>query len=354
MGVKGIITEIQRFSLNDGPGIRTTVFFKGCNMRCAWCHNPETINPDPEIMFTELNCIGCLKCVGVCHSGAQTVISGEQAEICNSQTEKTGLHAFDRDKCTGCGKCAEICYAEAMTVSGHEMSVAEIMREVEQDRIYYSRSGGGITLSGGEPSCQPAFARELMIACRERHIQTGLETNMLAPYEELAPLLELTDILMADIKLIDDDAHREWTGAGNKRILENLRRACGNVRGGKVCEGGSAVCDAGRGGDKGDELGATISGVSGAGKSGLKVIIRTPLVPGITDSDENIAGIAEFISGLGGVLYYELLNYNPLGDVKYRGLGMGNRFASQKPLGAARLEALKKVAEGSGVPVRVG
>jgi len=304
MGMKGVITEIQRFSLNDGPGIRTTVFFKGCNMRCAWCHNPETINPEPEIMFTELNCIGCLKCIGVCHSGAQTEIGG--------------LHAFDRDKCTGCGKCAEICYAEAMTVSGKEMSVAEIMREVEQDRIYYSRSGGGITLSGGEATCQPAFARELMKACRESHIQTGLETNMLAPYEELEPLLELTDILMADIKLIDDGAHREWTGVGNKRIMENLRRACGEIRG------------------------------------GLKIIIRTPLVPGITDSDENIAGIAEFISGLNGVLDYELLNYNPLGDVKYRGLGMENRNAALKPLGADRLEALKKVAEGSGVPVRVG
>lgn len=304
MGMKGVITEIQRFSLNDGPGIRTTVFFKGCNMRCAWCHNPETINPEPEIMFTELNCIGCLKCIGVCHSGAQTEIGG--------------LHAFDRDKCTGCGKCAEICYAEAMTVSGKEMSVAEIMREVEQDRIYYSRSGGGITLSGGEATCQPAFARELMKACRESHIQTGLETNMLAPYEELEPLLELTDILMADIKLIDDGAHREWTGVGNKRIMENLRRACGEIRG------------------------------------GLKIIIRTPLVPGITDSDENIAGIAEFISGLNGVLDYELLNYNPLGDVKYRGLGMENRNAALKPLGADRLEALKKVAEDSGVPVRVG
>jgi len=300
--MKGIVTDIQRFSLSDGPGIRTTVFFKGCNMRCAWCHNPETINPKQEIMYTQSNCIGCLKCVCACRTGAQTDLGG--------------MHAFIREKCVNCGRCAEICYPEAMAVSGKTMTVDDVMREIAQDRIYYDRSGGGVTLSGGEATCQAEFALALMRACRDEGIQVGLESNLLAPYKDLEPLFEYTDILMADIKLMDDGGHREWVGVGNARVLENMRRAGDGSR--------------------------------------SRMIVRTPLIPGVTDSDDNIRQIAAFVSGLKDIMYYELLNFNPLGDGKYRGLGMENRFASARPLNAERLKRLKQIAEESGVPTRIG
>jgi len=272
--MKSLITDIQRFSLSDGPGIRTTVFFKGCNMRCSWCHNPETLSLGPDLMFYPAKCIGCGRCFALCD--AHKLVDGK--------------HLIDRSLCTHCGKCAEVCYAQALVVSGREMTVEEIMAEVRQDKAYYEASGGGVTLSGGETLCHAEFAARLARACKAEGIHVAIETNLSLPLAQIKPLLAEVDLIMADCKLFDDSQHRKHTGISNKTVLENLR----------------AIRD-------------------------IPMIVRTPLIPGVTATEENLTAIARFLSGKENLLYYQLLNFNPLGITKYQSLDAPNPFASAKP-----------------------
>ncbi|MDR1061258.1 MAG: glycyl-radical enzyme activating protein [Clostridiales bacterium] len=300
--MKGIVTEIQRFSLKDGPGIRTTVFLKGCNMACKWCHNPETLSMGRELMRHPEHCISCGACISACRHGAMA--SGRDGGV-----------AFSRDKCVSCGACADGCFTGALAMSGTEMGVDDVMREVMQDADYYRNSGGGITISGGEAMCQPEFADALLRAARDAGVSTAIETNMLADWNVYERLLPALDLVMLDIKLACDSEHRRWTGAGNARVLANAAKIAGRI----------------------------------------PTIIRTPIIPGVNDSAEAISPIASFIKGLGGkVEYYELLLYNPLGEGKYRALGMEHLFSGAKPAGEERQALLRKVAEGAGVPVRIG
>ena len=296
--MKTLITDIQRFSLNDGPGIRTTVFFKGCNMRCAWCHNPETLSNERELMFYPDKCIGCGKCFGVCPSGAQ-------------RTEG-GIHVVDRSQCIACGKCAEVCYAEALTMIGREMTVEQIMAEIVQDKAYYEASGGGVTLSGGEVLCHADFALSLARACRAEGIPVAIETNLSFPYEHIKPLLSEVDLVMADLKLFDDEAHKQYVGVSNKNTLDNLARV------------------------------------------GKPLIVRTPLIPEVTDTKENLRAIGEFLAGLDNLLCYQLLNFNPLGASKYRGLDAENPFRDARPLSDERLREISALLCDLPIHVKVG
>ncbi len=296
----GMITDIQRFSLNDGPGIRTTVFFKGCDMRCAWCHNPETISPQRELHYHSRNCIDCFHCVEVCPVGAHG--------------NRQGKHSFDPALCIGCGNCAEICYPGAMEMSGKSMSVQQVMEEILQDKPYYADSGGGVTLSGGEVLCQLPFAVALAKACRAEGIPVAIETNLNLPFEGMRPLLEQLDLVMCDIKLYDPGAHQKWVGADNSRVLENVKKLA---------------------------------------EAGVPIIVRTPLIPGATDSEENIGSIAGFLAGAENLRYYELLNFNPLGASKYDSLSRSNPFADARPLPQEKLLALQAVAEARGVTTRI-
>lgn len=297
-----MITEIQRFSLNDGPGIRTTVFFKGCNLKCAWCHNPETISPLRELHCYADKCIGCFKCVYACPSKAHKKLNG--------------AHMFYKNLCIKCGKCADICYAGAMAVSGTKMTVEEVMFEIVQDKAYY-RDGGGVTLSGGEVLCQADFAAALIDACHAQGIQVGIETNLSLPWNVCAPLIEKADLIMCDLKIFDNEQHTKWVGAGCQGIKDNICRLAG---------------------------------------TGKPWIVRTPLIPGVSDSADNIAAIAGFLrqTSSDSLLYYELLNFNPLGDSKYRSLKKQNPFADTKPLPFERLSALAAIAAGQGVETRIG
>lgn len=297
----GRITEVQRFSLTDGPGIRTTVFFKGCNMRCAWCHNPETVHAGNELMVWPERCIGCGHCVPVCPSGAHFV--------------RDGAVGFDRDKCVNCGRCAEVCFPGAMTMAAKEMSVAQVMAEIVQDRAYYLDSDGGVTLSGGEVFCQPEFAGALISACCEENIPVAAETNLNWEFAAMRPMLEKLSLVMFDLKIVSPDAHQKWTGTDNALILANIREL--------------------------DSL-------------GIPLIGRTPLIPGVTDGAENIVAVAAELAGLKNLVRYELLNFNPLGASKYRALGVRDGFASARPLGKERLDELTAAASASGVQVIVG
>lgn len=300
--MNGIITEIERFALHDGPGIRTTVFFKGCNMRCAWCHNPETLSERRELHYYAGKCIGCYKCVYACPSKAHKRINNE--------------HRFFPNLCVRCGKCAGICYAGAMAVSGTPITVEDAMKEILPDKPYYQNSGGGVTLSGGEVLCQQEFAEALTDACHAEGIPVGIETNLSFPWEQIEPFIKKLDLIMCDLKLYESEAHKTWTGLGSETIKENIRKLA---------------------------------------QTGIPFLVRTPLIPGTTDSDENIADIAGFLAAADTghtMMYYELLNFNPLGDTKYQSLRRNNPFANAKPLPKERLRKLKAIAERAGILVR--
>lgn len=285
---EGVVTSIQRFSLNDGPGIRTTVFFKGCNLRCGWCHNPETIHPKNELLIFSEKCIHCGHC----------------REICPSP-----------EKCSGCGKCAEVCWAGAREMAGCRVTVEDVMAQVIQDEDYYRDSGGGVTLSGGEVFCQAEFASALAGACREAGIPVAAETNLLFDFERMLPGLKKFDLIMFDIKLFDSGAHQRWTEVGNELIMENVKRLDG---------------------------------------LGVPLIARTPLIPGATDSAENITAIANMLAELKHLQYYELLNFNPLGDSKYRALGRDNSFAGARPLPGETFRRLLELAGKVNLTVKAG
>lgn len=297
--MKHLITDIQRFSLNDGPGIRTTVFFKGCNMRCAWCHNPETLSMTPDLMFYPSKCIGCGKCFGACSVGAHRMENGE--------------HIIDRKLCETCGKCTEVCYAEALVMSGKEMTVDEILSEVRQDKAYYETSGGGVTLSGGEVLCHVEFAAELAEACHREGISVAIETNLSMPYEHIKPLLDKVDVIMADLKILDDELHQKYTGLSNQTTIENIQR----IR-------------------------------------AIPMIIRTPLIHGVTATEENLRGIAKLLRGKENLIYYQLLNFNPLGASKYQGLDAENPFSDLRPYTDDQMKAFDRMLADIGIPVKVG
>ncbi|MDD2502889.1 MAG: glycyl-radical enzyme activating protein [Clostridia bacterium] len=296
--MKGIITEIQRFSIHDGPGIRTTVFFKGCNMRCAWCHNPETLDIHPHIEIFPDKCIGCGECSRVCENGVHIFKNGERE--------------FLREHCKACGKCAKACYAEALVMVGKEMTVEEVIEEVRQDMPYYKNSGGGITLSGGEFTLQKDFAYDLLKACKLEGINTGVESNISLSWKSIEPLLPLIDIVMMDIKIINNGLHKKWTGISNAVILENAKLMS---------------------------------------ETGKPLIVRTPVIPGINDNEKEIGEIAEFICGFQNLMYYELLPYNPIGKDKYDRLGMPYYIETLKRPDKEKMRSLSKTARAKDIKV---
>ena len=298
--MKGLVTQIQRFSLQDGPGIRTTVFLKGCNMRCDWCHNPETLSFERELMLYDNKCIGCGQCFQVCPTGAHKA--------------EDGRHIIDRTLCRRCGRCAEECFAQAIILCGERMDTEEVMREILQDKAYYETSGGGVTISGGEVLCQKTFAGEILSACRNEGIATAVETNLSLPFDEIKDFLLQLDLVMCDLKLWEEKAHVEHTGISNRQILKNIRRL--------------------------DE-------------TGMPFLVRTPLIPGVTDNPENIASIAAFLAPFSHLQYYELLNFNPLGAAKYQELHRYNPYENAAPLDAERLSALKRAGEQAGIRIKI-
>lgn len=298
---EGLIFDIQRFSLHDGSGIRTLVFMKGCPLRCLWCCNPESQLPTPELMLFPSRCIACGGCREVCEH--QAVVP-----------DPAGGFATDRSRCQTCGRCVEACPAEARVLRGRWISVEEALREVERDRIFYRTSGGGVTLSGGEPLFQAAFVADLLKACRAQGINTAIETCGHASWEEFLPVLEHTDTVLFDIKHVDPIVHRRFTGAGNELILANLRRAV---------------------------------------KGGARVVLRLPLVSGCNAEPGTVRAVASLAREL-GIPDLHLLPYHRLGESKYQALGRRCVSNGLTPPSADEIECLKRVAEeGTGLLVRV-
>lgn len=260
----GHIFDIQPFSVYDGPGIRTTVFLKGCNLRCRWCHNPESWESNPQLLFYEEKCIGCGKCFAVCPNGAHVMTDG--------------VHEIRRDLCTRCGLCADSCYAGALKMSGRTVTAEELFSRIEAENIYYQGSGGGVTFSGGEPLLQTEFLKEMLQRCRAAGIHTAVDTAGCVPYRLFEEILPYTDLFLYDIKAAGSELHRELTGLGNERVFENLKK------------------------------------LTDAGKS---VIIRIPCIQG--GNFHEIAEIAERLRDI-PVEKVELLAYHQMGVSKQKAL----------------------------------
>ncbi len=300
----GLILHLQRFSTEDGPGIRTTVFFKGCPLRCIWCHNPEGISSEPQVQWLENRCIGCGSCIRTCSRGCLCRV--EQGVV------------IDRDVCDGCGECAEACPANAMELLGRWVSLDELLNELLKDHVYFEKSGGGVTLSGGEPAMQPDFASALLRGLKERGINTAVDTCGVCSVSALDKLLPYTDIVLFDLKEAEPEKHYSFTGANNQRIFDNLLYIRDYI----------------------------------LNQDSRKVLwIRTPLIPGATDTRDNITSLGTFIArNLPGIVdRWELCAFNNLCRDKYRRLGIAWQYACTPLMTKDAVRELEECAKSSGV-----
>jgi pyruvate formate lyase activating enzyme len=269
----GLVSHIQKFSVDDGPGIRTTVFFKGCNLSCLWCHNPECIDRRQELQFIANLCSSCGKCVTVCPTGALSAPG-----------------RIDRERCVLCGACAGVCNPKALKINGEYMTVGDIVEKVIRDKPFFDESGGGVTISGGEALLQADFARDLLRELKALGVHIAVDTAACVPFSSFEKVLPYADLFLIDIKLFDDGLHRKYTGVSNRLVFENIERL-----------------DA----------------------AGCGVRVRIPLINGVNCADDEIAAIADFVSGKKSVEMVELLAYHAYGEGKYPSLDKEYRLSGE-------------------------
>jgi pyruvate formate lyase activating enzyme len=299
--VKGTVFDIQRFAIHDGPGIRTLVFMKGCPLRCWWCQNPEGLSIAKSLGYYEYRCIESNRCVTSCPLHAIAF-------------DEEGL-VVDRVACDTCALCVEACPTGALSMLGREIGVDELMREIEKDVLLYDSSGGGVTFSGGEPLFQPVFLRESLIECKRRGLHTALETSGYAPAKVFESVVDYVDLFLFDLKLLDDEEHRKYTGVSNRVIKRNLSTL--------VKKGG-----------------------------GRNVILRFPVITGINDTEKNVEELAVFVQSLGGIGEVDLLPYHDVSE-KYRRLGLTCKMHVHVAPSDERLRQVKKRLEDAGVKVGI-
>ena len=297
--LRATVFDIQRYSVHDGPGIRTLVFFKGCPLRCKWCQNPESLAREPEMAFFANKCIGCGECAKVCPREAVVFEDGRR---------------INRELCDRCGECAEVCYAEALTVIGKEYDIHSLLDAVERDRPFYEQSGGGVTVSGGEPTLQFDFLLEFLRAAKEAGLNTVIETCGVFAWSKFEELLPYLDIIYFDLKVADGEEHRRLTGASNDRIVANARALV---------------------------------------KSGKEVVFRVPLVPGLTTTEENISGLIELLRELNQEKVH-LLPYHKMGESKLRQIDSPLEALGLERFSDEQLAEVKRRFEAAGLKVFVG
>ncbi len=293
---RGLVFNIQKFSLHDGAGIRTLIFLKGCPLECSWCANPEGQSHLPELAVNLERCIGVAEC-GLClrACGPEAVVPADDGKI-----------AIDRKRCSDCGDCVKACPSKALGLFGDYMSVGDALKVVEEDSAFYARSGGGLTLSGGEPLMQADFAIHLLKTARDRGIDTAIETTGHCAWDTLEAACRNTNRIFYDVKSLDAEKHKRETGVDNGLILENLRRLCERF-------------------------------------PETPITVRTPIVPGFNDSPEDVEAIAEYLRRLPGNIEHELLPYHGFGEPKYGQLGMRYPMEKLEPPSEQRMAALRGV-----------
>jgi pyruvate formate lyase activating enzyme len=270
--IRGNIFKIKRFSIHDGPGIRTSIFLKGCPLNCIWCHSPEGISPDNSIWYDKSLCIGCASCINECPENALSIIRDKDPYI-----------IIDRKLCTTHGNCVNACPTGAIQFTGTSKSASEIMTEIEKDILFYKTSGGGVTLTGGESLYQPDFSLEILKACRKRNIHTAIETCLFCDKKIIDLVMEYADLFIADMKIFSADQHIRYTGQSNEVIKENFRH------------------------------------IAAAGKN---ILVRIPMIKGITDTKKNIRECENFVHGINKNIIIEHISFNPLAGNNYSRLGI--------------------------------
>jgi len=298
---RGMVFDIRRFSIHDGPGIRTTVFLKGCPLSCWWCHNPESQQPEQEVMFHSNRCLRCGACQAACPNDAISL-----------QEE---MFLTDPALCQRCGACVTACPAQARELVGQSMTVSDVMAQIERDGPFFDESGGGVTVSGGEPLMQPRFLQALLIACKQLDLHTVLDTCGHASWKAIEEVRPFVDLFLYDIKLIDNQQHIRYTGVPNTQILSNLQKLA---------------------------------------ESGAQIILRAPLIPGINDGGEQLNQVAALARSLPGVQHLDLLAYHYAGAGKYDRLSLGYRLAHVMPPDAERMEQIARFFRQNGLQVKIG
>jgi len=297
---QGLIFDIQRYSVHDGPGIRTLVFLKGCPLRCRWCSNPESQKATPELGFRRALCIGCGVCVDVC--------SRQAIQLKDTSVE------VDRSQCDLCGECVKVCSPEALSIVGRWVTVEQVLAEVERDLIFYELSQGGITISGGEPLAQAHFVEALLKTCKARGMTTAIETAGYAPWSSIERVIRYADLVLYDLKHIDPVVHRQLIGVSNRPILENARRIA-NLE--------------------------------------VPLTMRCPVVPGFNDAPHDMDVLFRFVANLPGVKQVDLIPYHRLGKPKYAMLGRDYVLKEVRPPARQNLERLTQVANRRGLEVNI-
>jgi pyruvate formate lyase activating enzyme len=297
-GHAGRVFEIQRFSIHDGPGIRTTVFLQGCPLRCRWCHNPEGQAAGPLLSYQATKCVACGECARACPRHGHLMLNNR--------------HALDRRVCAVCGRCAAVCPSGALELVGRQVTVGQVLEELQRDRVFYEQSAGGVTFTGGEPLAQPEFLLELLQGCRDLGLHTAVDTSGYVPWTVFETIAPLVDVFLYDLKLMDEAGHREWTGVSNAEILSNLEQLS---------------------------------------EKGARIIVRIPVIPGVNDGEENMHAAGRFMAALPVRPRVELLPYHNIAETKYAGLGKNYPLPELSAPAPAKMQEFKRLLMGYGLKV---